>query len=182
MSNQTKENIVEIALSLIQQKGYTAFSYDDIAKQLNITKAAIHYYFESKEDLGIAVCQRIREKMTNCYEKNLEKIRTNKGTPWDFIEDISEMIKPNQNCPISSLQSDFESVSDNFQQEIKQISELQMQLFLQLVKEFSPTADDNVVTTMFLSIKSALQYRRILGENFFVEAMQSIRGQLECIC
>lgn len=149
---------------------------------MNITKAAIHYYYESKEDLGIAVCEKIREKMTKYYEKTLDKIRKKERTPWDFIEDVSDMITLNQNCPISSLQSDFECVSEVFQQEIKQVSELQMQLFLQLVKQFSPMAEDIVVTTMFLSIKSALQCRRILGEQFYVEVMQSVREQFEKNC
>lgn len=182
MVSKTKEKIVRIALNLIQQKGFTTFSYDDIAKQLDITKAAIHYYFESKEDLGIAVCEKIRDELTKCYQRNLEKIKNNEGTPWGFIEDMLGMVEQNQNCPISSLQSDFESFSDKFQKEIKELSNFQMQLFSQLVQEVSKETDDMVVTTIFLSIKSAVQYRRILGETFFGETMQFIKAQFQSIC
>ncbi|MBI3793160.1 MAG: TetR/AcrR family transcriptional regulator [Nitrospinae bacterium] len=51
----TKEKIVSFATQLIETKGYNGFSYQDIADELGIKKASIHYHFPSKEDLGIAV-------------------------------------------------------------------------------------------------------------------------------
>ena len=58
-----KTQIIELALKLIQQKGYVAFSYDDISKQLNVTKASIHYHFEKKEDLGVAAAEWISQSL-----------------------------------------------------------------------------------------------------------------------
>ncbi len=51
----TKDQIVQIATELIQQRGYQGFSYQDIATRLDIKKASIHYHFPKKEDLGVAV-------------------------------------------------------------------------------------------------------------------------------
>ena len=179
MRNETKEQIIKLASALIQEKGFSTFSYDDIAKPLQITKAAVHYHFETKEDLGIAVCEKVSEGMHILYERNVLKIKQQDGTPWGFIEDILEMIKPNQNCPISSLQSDFETLSGKFQEKIKEVSQLQISLFVQLVQEVSPQAEEERITILFLSIKSALQYRRILGEEFFRKSIQEVKLQME---
>ena len=56
--SETAEQILDLAEMLIQTRGYSAFSYQDIAASLGIRKASIHYHFPSKTDLGIAVVNR----------------------------------------------------------------------------------------------------------------------------
>jgi TetR/AcrR family transcriptional repressor of nem operon len=56
--SETAEQILDLAEGLIQTRGYSAFSYQDIADGLGIRKASIHYHFPSKADLGIAVVDR----------------------------------------------------------------------------------------------------------------------------
>jgi len=56
--SETAEQILDLAETLIQTRGYSAFSYQDIADSLGIRKASIHYHFPSKTDLGIAVVDR----------------------------------------------------------------------------------------------------------------------------
>ena len=56
--SETAEQILDLAETLIQTRGYSAFSYQDIADGLGIRKASIHYHFPSKTDLGIAVVDR----------------------------------------------------------------------------------------------------------------------------
>jgi len=48
---------VDLAEALIQSRGYSAFSYQDISDRLGIRKASIHYHFPSKTDLGVAALQ-----------------------------------------------------------------------------------------------------------------------------
>ena len=56
--SETAEQILDLAETLIQTRGYSAFSYQDIADSLGIRKASIHYHFPSKADLGVAVVDR----------------------------------------------------------------------------------------------------------------------------
>ncbi|MBA2402177.1 MAG: TetR/AcrR family transcriptional regulator [Bradyrhizobium sp.] len=56
--SETAEQILDLAETLIQTRGYSAFSYQDIADSLGIRKASIHYHFPSKTDLGVAVVDR----------------------------------------------------------------------------------------------------------------------------
>ena len=56
--SETAEQILDIAETLIQTRGYSTFSYQDIADSLGIRKASIHYHFPAKADLGIAVIDR----------------------------------------------------------------------------------------------------------------------------
>ena len=58
----TAEEILDVAETLIQTRGYSAFSYQDIADALGIRKASIHYHFPSKTELGVAVINRYSER------------------------------------------------------------------------------------------------------------------------
>ncbi|MFT3760655.1 TetR/AcrR family transcriptional regulator [Thauera sp.] len=53
----TREALLQAAESLLRSKGYAAFSYADLAQEVGIRKASIHYHFPAKEDLGVAVVE-----------------------------------------------------------------------------------------------------------------------------
>lgn len=50
--------ILDVAERLVQQRGFNGFSYADIAAELHVTKAALHYHFAGKAELGEALVTR----------------------------------------------------------------------------------------------------------------------------
>lgn len=62
---QTKTRIMDAAESAIVQGGYNAFSFRDIAQQIGIKSASVHYHFPTKGDLAAAVMMRYREEFAN---------------------------------------------------------------------------------------------------------------------
>ncbi|MBF9236590.1 TetR/AcrR family transcriptional regulator [Hymenobacter sp. BT683] len=54
----TRTRILDLAGGLLMERGYNAFSYQHIARELGVKPAAIHYYFPSKDDLGTAIVTR----------------------------------------------------------------------------------------------------------------------------
>lgn len=66
------EHILTVAERLIQSRGYNAFSYRDIAEEVQIKTSSIHYYFPAKADLGKAVVQRHLEGLAETLKPLLE--------------------------------------------------------------------------------------------------------------
>lgn len=60
--SSTAEAILDSAQALIQSRGYSAISYQDISLALGIRKASIHHHFPTKADLGAAVIERYAER------------------------------------------------------------------------------------------------------------------------
>ena len=54
----TAEKALDIAERLVQVRGFNGVSYADVAAELGITKAALHYHFASKAELGTALITR----------------------------------------------------------------------------------------------------------------------------
>jgi TetR/AcrR family transcriptional repressor of nem operon len=50
--------VLDVAERLVQQRGFNGFSYADIAAELHVTKAALHYHFPGKGELGEALIAR----------------------------------------------------------------------------------------------------------------------------
>jgi TetR/AcrR family transcriptional repressor of nem operon len=61
-STSTAAQILDVAERLVQERGFNGFSYADIASELRVTKAALHYHFASKADLGDALIERYAER------------------------------------------------------------------------------------------------------------------------
>src|SRR5437588_7137125 len=59
---RTAERILDIAERLVQLRGFNNFSYADIAGELGITKASLHYHFPGKAQLGQALVTRYAER------------------------------------------------------------------------------------------------------------------------
>ena len=58
----TAARILDAAERLVQLRGFNGFSYADVASELNITKASLHYHFASKATLGEALITRYGER------------------------------------------------------------------------------------------------------------------------
>lgn len=59
--DQTARRILDAARQLIMRRGYSGFSYADIADAISIRKASIHHHFPAKTDLVSAVLNEWRE-------------------------------------------------------------------------------------------------------------------------
>ena len=54
----TMGRILDAAERLLQTRGYNGFTYGDVATELGITRAALHYHFPGKAELGQALIER----------------------------------------------------------------------------------------------------------------------------
>lgn len=54
----TAQQVLDIAARLVQTRGFNGFSYADIAAELGVTKATLHYHFPTKAELGRALIAR----------------------------------------------------------------------------------------------------------------------------
>jgi len=64
MQGETAVRILNAANALLIDRGYSAFSYADIADAVKIRKASIHHHFPTKAGLVVAVLKRHRARIS----------------------------------------------------------------------------------------------------------------------
>src|SRR5579863_2328216 len=79
--------ILDVAERLAQTRGYNGFSYADIAAELGVTKASLHYHFPSKAELGRALIERYR----NVFGQALESIDLKTANPQEKLREYVEL-------------------------------------------------------------------------------------------
>lgn len=106
----TREQLVSHAQALIRQHGYNGFSYRDLAEQIGVKTASIHYHFPSKDDL-------LLEAVEDFSRKSIASLLS-----LDTIENAAERldrytlrfgdIPQGQICMCGMLSADLASLSD----------------------------------------------------------------------
>jgi TetR/AcrR family transcriptional repressor of nem operon len=69
MQDGMADRILKAAEALMIERGYSAFSYADIAEVVEIKKPSIHHHFPTKSGLAVAVLKRHREKTIEGAER-----------------------------------------------------------------------------------------------------------------
>ena len=64
----TRTAILDAAERLVQTRGFNGFSYADVAAELKITTAALHYHFPGKAELGDALIERYAARFGEALE------------------------------------------------------------------------------------------------------------------
>lgn len=70
---KTKQKILEVGLSLLEQKGYNATGIQEIATSSGMPKGSFYNYFSSKEDFGVEVIRYYAESGIANLNKMLEE-------------------------------------------------------------------------------------------------------------
>lgn len=68
----TAEKLLDAAEHRMRSGGFHAVSFRDLADDLSIKSASVHYYFRHKEDLGAAVVARYRERFMDGLDARID--------------------------------------------------------------------------------------------------------------
>jgi TetR/AcrR family transcriptional repressor of nem operon len=62
MNTDTRETIMRTARAAVQAHGYNALSFRELAKEVGIKSASVHYHFPTKGDLAAALATRYADE------------------------------------------------------------------------------------------------------------------------
>jgi TetR/AcrR family transcriptional regulator, transcriptional repressor for nem operon len=106
----TRSRILDVSERLVQMRGFNGFSYADVAAELSITKASLHYHFPSKSDLGEALVTRYAER----FAQALSSIDAQRGRAPDklaaYAELYAQVLREERMCLCGMLAAEYETV------------------------------------------------------------------------
>jgi TetR/AcrR family transcriptional regulator, transcriptional repressor for nem operon len=106
----TVTRILDIAEELVQARGFNGFSYADIAAAVGISKAALHYHFPGKADLGLALITRYAGRFT----ESLASIDRTDATPADRVAEYARLydrvLRQGRMCLCGMLAAEYQTL------------------------------------------------------------------------
>jgi TetR/AcrR family transcriptional repressor of nem operon len=116
----TGDAILDIAQRFVQTRGYNGFSYRDIAADLGIKAASIHYYFPTKSDLGVRLAARYRER----FRRELDAIGAQVPDPEQQLYRFGDLFRQtfevgNRLCLCGMLSAEIATLPDPVASEVE---------------------------------------------------------------
>lgn len=65
----TAAQVLDVAERMVQTRGFNGFSYADVADELGVTTAALHYHFSGKAELGRALIDRYARRFCDALDE-----------------------------------------------------------------------------------------------------------------
>jgi TetR/AcrR family transcriptional regulator, transcriptional repressor for nem operon len=108
----TAARILDSAERLVQSRGFNGFSYADVAAELGVTKASLHYHFAGKAELGRALIERYSAR----FAQALERIDAG-GTDAPaklaaYARIYGDVLREKRMCLCGMLAADYETLPD----------------------------------------------------------------------
>ena len=119
MSTNAKEAILEAAKRTAQAHGYSGLNFRELADEVGIKAASIHYHFPSKADLGAAVAKRYWEDsaavLESLWTESSDPVRCLRQYPDTFRKSLEN---GNRICLCSFMSAEYDDLPEPVKKEV----------------------------------------------------------------
>ncbi len=116
----TATQILDVAERLAQSRGFNGFSYADVAAELHLTKAALHYHFAGKAEMGEALISRYSDR----FAAALEALDTNAISAPAKLEGYANMyldvLRDKRMCLCGMLAAEYQTLPQRMRDAVLQ--------------------------------------------------------------
>lgn len=120
----TRTAILDVAEALAQSRGFNGFSYADIAEQLGLTKATLHYHFRTKAELGRSILARY----TETFAAALEAIAAQEGSARErltrYTQIYAGVLRNDRLCLCGMFAAEYGTLPPEMQREVRRFFDL----------------------------------------------------------
>jgi len=114
----TASRILDIAERLVQTRGFNNFSYADIATELGITKASLHYHFPGKAELGYALITRYAERFNAALDEIDRDLPNARAKLEAYASLYAGVLRGERMCMCGVLAAEYPTLPDQMRSEV----------------------------------------------------------------
>jgi len=109
-NTDTAQRILDSAERLVQSRGFNGFSYADVAAELGVTKASLHYHFRGKSELGEALIGRYAARFADALAQ-IDAGGGNAPAKLAAYTDIyADVLRDRRMCLCGMLAADYDTL------------------------------------------------------------------------
>jgi TetR/AcrR family transcriptional repressor of nem operon len=161
----TKERIMEAARLTVQDLGYSGLSFRELAKDVGIKSASIHYYFATKGELVAALASRY----TAFYADYLDGFLAQKLDPETCMARYTDMFADtlrngNRMCLAGILAAERNELPDEVRTEVVKFGEMN-ELWIARVLAMRPPAEPEEIRRRARAIFAAVSGAQLVAHS-----------------
>ncbi len=109
--SDTATRVLDVAEELVQRRGFNGFSYADVADELDITTASLHYYFPGKAELGRALIQRYTARFIDALAAIEARFPDARARLEAYAEIYAAVLQEHRFCLCGMLAAEYETLT-----------------------------------------------------------------------
>jgi TetR/AcrR family transcriptional regulator, transcriptional repressor for nem operon len=109
-NTDTASRILDVAERLVQSRGFNGFSYADVASELGISKASLHYHFAGKAELGEALIGRYAGRFAEALEAIDRRGADAPGKLDAYAQLYADVLREKRMCLCGMLAADYDTL------------------------------------------------------------------------
>jgi len=106
----TPQRILDVAERLVQRRGFNGFSYSNVAAELSVTNASLHYHFPTKAELGEALIARYTERFTAELERIEAGVPDAPGRLAAYADLYADVLRGERMCLCGILAAEYQTL------------------------------------------------------------------------
>ena len=114
----TASRILDVAERLVQSRGFNAFSYADVASELSVTKASLHYHYPGKAELGEALIARYAERFSDALKSIDAQAGDAPARLAAYAAIYGDVLRSERMCLCGMLAADYETLPPPMQEAV----------------------------------------------------------------
>jgi TetR/AcrR family transcriptional repressor of nem operon len=114
----TRSRILDVAERLVQTRGYNGFSYADVARELKVTTASLHYHFSGKAQLGRALIDHYTDRFMLALSNIEAGTQDALARLRDYVELYAGVLHDGRLCLCGMLAADFQTLPKQMRQAV----------------------------------------------------------------
>lgn len=182
----TKEKIVALARDYFQNVGFQSFSFQDIADDLGIKKASVHYHYPSKDELGLEILE-VYYKDFEEYKKNIKE-RSSRVRLFGLFKLYEGYAGENGRiCPFGVVGTEYHVLSQTIRDKTRVLHNQHRDFLIQTLQDgikdgsFTLTLGVRDTADLFMSaIQGAMQISRIrMDKEYFSKTIKSLKSMIQ---
>jgi TetR/AcrR family transcriptional repressor of nem operon len=111
-AGDTATRILDIGERLVQVRGFNGFSYADVASELEMTTAALHYHFPGKAELGRALIERYTQRFLDALAEIDARIPAPPDKLDAYADLYADVLRNQRMCLCGMLAAEYQTLPD----------------------------------------------------------------------
>lgn len=116
----TPGRILDVAERLAQRRGFNGFSYADVAAELHITTASLHYHFAGKGELGRAMLARYTERFVEALAAIEADVPEASARLVAYAELYAGVLREQRLCLCGMLAAEYQTLPEPMRESVRQ--------------------------------------------------------------
>jgi len=159
-----REAVLAAARATVQLRGYTALSFRELAKEVGIKSASVHYHFPTKGDLGVALARRYAEE-GSAYLEDILATAPDPHACFDRYVEIfrAALANGNRMCLSGIMSAELDDLPEEVRHEIDRFPRMNIAWIARVLAMVVPSAGEEERNERAMAIYAAIAGAQLIA-------------------